>query len=123
MWEGSFVQRSIEEVAVKFLVSVTPKQFAPIPPNVIAEILSAQRDWLNQKLEDGTLDCAYGLVGGGGVGIANADSAEDMHSLIVGSPGFAIGDYEIRPLGDVNATLGAGIEALQRAASMMAAQT
>ena len=50
---------------MKFLVTVTPRQVAPMPPGAIAEVLSAQRDWLKQKLEDGTLDCAYGFIGGG----------------------------------------------------------
>ena len=82
---------------MKFLVTVTPRQVAPMPPGAIAEVLSAQRDWLTQKLEDGTLDCAYGFIGGGGVGIANADSIEEMHALLVQSPGFPIGDNEVRP--------------------------
>ena len=64
---------------------------------------------MNHNFENGTLDCAYGFIGGGGVGIANADSAEELHALIVGSPGFAIGDYEVRPLGDVSATIEAGV--------------
>ena len=88
---------------MKFLVTVTPRQVAPMPPGAIAEVLSAQRDWLTQKLEDGTLDCAYGFIGGGGVQ----------------SPGFPIGDNEVRPLGDVNETIEAAIVALRRVASMM----
>jgi hypothetical protein len=74
---------------------------------------------LKQKLEDGTLDCAYGFIGGGGVGVANADSIEEMHALLVQSPGFPIGDNEVRPLGDFNETIEAGIGALRRVASMM----
>jgi muconolactone delta-isomerase len=104
---------------MKFLVTVTPRQVAPMPPGAIAEVLSAQRDWLKRKLKDGTLDCAYGFIGGGGVGIANADSIEEMHALLVQSPGFAIGDNEVRPLGDFNETVEAGIAALRQVASMM----
>jgi muconolactone delta-isomerase len=103
---------------MKFLVTVTPRQ-VPMPPGMIADLLTAQRDWLNEKVNDGTLDCAYGFVGGGGCGIANADSHEEMHALIVGSPGFVLSDSEVRPLGDLNETIGAGVEALRRAASMM----
>jgi hypothetical protein len=64
---------------MKFLVKVTPTHVAPMPPGAIAEVLSAQRDWFKQNLEHGTLDCAYRFIGGGGVGIANADSIEEMH--------------------------------------------
>ncbi len=47
------------------------------------------------------------------MGIANADSIEEMHALLVQSPGFPIGDNEVRPLGDVNETVEAGIVALR----------
>jgi muconolactone delta-isomerase len=104
---------------MKFLVTVTPTQPAPMPPGAIADILAAQRDWLNQRLGDGTLDCAHAFIGGGGMGIANADSIEEMHALLVGSPAFALGGTEVRPLGDFNETIEAGIGALRRAASMM----
>jgi hypothetical protein len=42
-----------------------------------------------------------------------------MHALLVQSPGFPIGDNEVRPLGDFNETVEAGIVALRRVASMM----
>jgi muconolactone delta-isomerase len=103
---------------MKFLVIVTPRP-APMPPGVAADMLSAQRDWLQARLDDGTLECAYGLIGGGGIGIANADSHEEMHALVVGSPGFALADYDIRPLGDFATTIDAGIGAMRQAASMM----
>jgi hypothetical protein len=106
---------------MKFLVTVTPRRDAPIPPGVVADILSAQQEWLNQKAADGTVECDYGFVGGGGCGIVNADSHEEMHALIVGSPAFGIGDYEIRALADRNETIEAGVAALRQAASMMPA--
>ncbi|HWW66838.1 MAG TPA: hypothetical protein VNY83_02535 [Solirubrobacterales bacterium] len=104
---------------MKFLITVTPKEVTLLPPNVAAEILSAQRDWLKQKVDDGTLDYAYGFVTGGGCGIANAGSAEEINALILDAPAFAIGNYEVRPLGDVGQTLDAAVRSLERAASMM----
>jgi muconolactone delta-isomerase len=105
---------------MKFLVITTPRQ-VPMPPAMIADLLTAQREYLTQKVEDGTIDCIYGFVGGGGTGIANAESHEDMHRLLVESPAFPVVDYEVRALADFDATLEAGIGALRRAASMMAA--
>jgi hypothetical protein len=104
---------------MKFLVTVTPRQFTPMPPGAIAEMLSAQRDWLMEKLDDGTIDCAYGFIGGGGMGILNADSFEEANTIIVSSPGYPIGDNEIRPLGDFSTTIDAGVASLRRVASMM----
>jgi muconolactone delta-isomerase len=103
---------------MKFLVMVTPRQ-VPMPPNVIAELLSAQKDWLNERVDDGTFEAVYGFVGGGGCGIANVESHEQMHELLVSSPAFPIGDYEVKPIGDVNQIIEAGVAALRQAASMM----
>jgi muconolactone delta-isomerase len=103
---------------MKFLVIVTPRQI-PMPPNVIAQLLSAQKEWLNERLDDATADAIYGFIGGGGCGIVNADSHEQMHALIVGSPAFPIVDYEVKAIADVNQTIDAGVAALRRAANMM----
>ena len=103
---------------MKFLVIVTPRQ-VPLPPNLIADLLSAQKDWLKQRLADGTVESLYGFIGGGGVGIVNVDSHEQMHELLVGSPAFPVSDFEVTAIGDFEATIDAGIAALRQAASMM----
>jgi muconolactone delta-isomerase len=103
---------------MKFLVIVTPRQL-PLPPNVIADRLSAQKDWLRQRQADGTVEALYSFIGGGGVGITNVDSHEKMHELLVGSPAFFMSDFEVRPIGDFETTVDAAIAALRQAASMM----
>jgi len=61
---------------MKFLVMTTRRQ-APIPPEAIARILLAQREWFEEHLSEGTFDCVYGYPqGGGGVAIVNADTTE-----------------------------------------------
>jgi muconolactone delta-isomerase len=103
---------------MKFLVMVTPRQ-VPLPPNLLADLLSAQKDWLKQRRADGTVESLYGFVGGGGIGIVNVDSHEQMHELLVSSPAFPISDFEVRAIGDFETTIDAGIAALRQAASMM----
>jgi muconolactone delta-isomerase len=103
---------------MKFLVIVTPRP-VPLPPNVIADLLTAQKDWLKQRIADGTVETLYGFVGGGGIGIANVDSHEQMNELLVSSPAFPITDFEVKPIGDFETTLDAGVAALRQAASMM----
>jgi hypothetical protein len=80
---------------------------------------SARAPWRPPCAPDVAVERAYGFIGGGGVGIANAASIEEMHALLVQSPGFPIGDNEVRPLGELNETMEAGIVALRRVASMM----
>jgi hypothetical protein len=103
---------------MKFLVTVTPRQ-VPIPPGMAADMLEAQGSWLKERVDDGTIECLYGTVGGGGFGVANVDSHEQMHALLVGSPGYALADYDVKAIGDSAAMLAEGVAALRRAASMM----
>jgi hypothetical protein len=104
---------------MKFLVIVTPRQ-TPLPPDAIADRLSAQKDWVKQRQADGTIESIYGFVGGGGIGIANVDSPEHMHELMVNSPAFFLSDFEARPIGEFATTIDAAIAALRQAAARMA---
>jgi muconolactone delta-isomerase len=103
---------------MKYLVMFRRRD-VPVPPEVVAEMLVAQRDWAQEKVGDGTLDCAYIFaVGGGGIGIVNADSGDELHDLVSSSPVFPITQVEIEPLAEVsNLTVAAG--ALQRAAGVL----
>jgi muconolactone delta-isomerase len=106
---------------MKFLVMTTRRQNVPIPPEAIARLLRAQQEWFEEHLADGTIDCAYGYPqGGGGVGIANADTTEELNELISEWPLFPIADVEVRPLTDVAVTLKNGAEAAERIAHAIA---
>ncbi len=104
---------------MKFLVTVTPRRDAPIPPGAVAGMLSAQRDWLHDRMQDGTIEFAYGFPTGGGCGVVNVDSHEALSELLVRSPGFMISDYQTAALSDIDATMGNAIAALERAAGAM----
>jgi len=102
---------------MKFLVMTTRRQGVPIPPEAIARLLTAQREWFEEHLADGTIDCAYGYPqGGGGVGIANAKTTEELNELVTSFPLFPIADIEVRPLTDINVALENGAKALERIA-------
>ena len=52
-------------------------------------------------LKRGTLECIYGVPGGGGsVAIANADSAEQLNETLANTPLFLFSEFEVRPLTD-----------------------
>jgi hypothetical protein len=42
--------------------------------------------WIPLRLADGTFDCLYSMAGGGRLVIANAESEEDLRSLLAAAP-------------------------------------
>jgi hypothetical protein len=75
-------------------------------------MLLTQRDWLQEKLDDGTFDVSYSFAqGAGGVGIVNADSGEQLSEIITSSPMFGLIDIDVQPL--------VGLAALEHAANAL----
>jgi hypothetical protein len=78
---------------VKYYVSATP---GPMPPT--PEQLDAAMEWLEGKLHDGSFDCVYGFVEGGGFAISNVDSHREALELMADYPLFGMVAWEVRPL-------------------------
>lgn len=78
---------------MKYLVSATPGPMPPAP-----EQFDAAFAWLDQKVADGTFDCIYGFIEGGGFSVANADSHGDALELMADYPLFGLVTWEVRPL-------------------------
>jgi hypothetical protein len=78
---------------MKYYVSATP---GPMPPT--PEQFDAAMAWLEGKVDDGTFDCLYGFVEGGGFSIANAGSHREVLDLMAGYPLFGLVTWEVRPL-------------------------
>jgi hypothetical protein len=70
---------------MKYLIIAKPGRTS-IPREQGAELLMASLDWTKSKLADGTIDCTYNLFEGGGFGIANADSHEEILRTIMEMP-------------------------------------
>ena len=62
------------------------------------EQLDASLEWLDGKLDDGTFDCVYGYLEGGGFGVANVDSHRDALDSMADYPLFGLVTSEVRPL-------------------------
>lgn len=78
---------------MKYLVSATP---GPLPPS--PEQFDAALEWLQSKLDDGTFDCIFGYLEGGGFAVSNADSNRDALQLMTDYPLFGLVSWEVRPL-------------------------
>src|SRR3977135_4451406 len=89
---------------MKSLVIMRRRDGVPIPPDVVAGMLLAHRDWVQENLADGTFDAAYTFAqGGGGIAIVNAESGEDVHRIVTGSPLFGLSNIELQPVADISA--------------------
>jgi hypothetical protein len=78
---------------VKYYVSATP---GPMPPT--PERFDAAIEWLEERVDDGTFDCIYGFMEGGGFSVANADSSREVLELMTDYPLFGLVTWDVRPL-------------------------
>jgi hypothetical protein len=80
---------------MKYFVSATP---GPMPPT--PEQFDAALEWLDEKVEDGTFDCIFGFMEGGGFSVTNAESHREVLDLMADYPLFGMVTWEVRPLLD-----------------------
>lgn len=78
---------------MKYYVSASP---GPMPPS--PEQFDAAMNWLERKLDDGTFDCIFGFMEGGGFSIANAGSHREALDLMLEYPLFGLVTWTVRPL-------------------------
>ncbi len=78
---------------MKYYISAIP---GPMPPT--PEQFDAALDWLDGKLSDGTFDCIYGFMEGGGFSITNAGSHREALDLMTDYPLFGLVTWDVRPV-------------------------
>jgi hypothetical protein len=78
---------------MKYFVAAAPGPMPPTPEQFDAAIA-----WLQGRLDDGTFDCVYGFMGGGGFSVANADSHREVLDMMAAYPLFGQVTFEVRPL-------------------------
>lgn len=100
---------------MKFLVITSRRQQLTVPPDAMVGMLAAQREWIRDRVEDGTIETIYGFPHGGGVAIVNADDGDELASRLMASPAYMTLDWDVRPLGDIDVVLGNAIEVFQAA--------
>ena len=102
---------------MKFLVLLKALPGAPGPGNPVASYRTG-KEWMNARLADGSVDCAYNVIGSkqgiGAVAIANADSHEALTELVLSFPQYPFFDLDILPLSDLDHFLGKAIEMMQK---------
>lgn len=102
---------------MKYLIIAKPGT-TQIPIEQGAVLLQAGLSWIKAKLADGTLDSTYNVIGGGGIAISNADSAEQILANLLEYPLYPFFTWEVTPLLDMDSSLNKYIEYYKRLASM-----
>jgi hypothetical protein len=77
-----------------------------VPEENIPDLFQQTRKWLQEGLDNTTLDCVYNLPAGGGVAIINADSHEVLTALLSSYPLQPWVQYDVHPLSDAFQFLG-----------------
>jgi muconolactone delta-isomerase len=100
---------------MKFIVIASVRKQLALPPDALPSVLSAQREWIHERVSEGTIDTIFGFVNGGGVAIVNADDGDELNMLLMSSPAYLVNEWEVRPLVDIDVALSSAIDMFERA--------
>jgi hypothetical protein len=78
---------------MKYYVAARP---GPMPPS--PEQFDAAIDWLDAKVQDGTFDCIFGFMEGGGFSVLNANSHREVLDVMAEYPLFGLVTWDVQPL-------------------------
>ena len=78
---------------MKYYVAARP---GPMPPS--PEHFDAAIEWLDAKLQNGTFDCIFGFMEGGGFSVLNADSHREVLDVMAEYPLFGLVTWDVQPL-------------------------
>jgi hypothetical protein len=78
---------------MKYFISAAPGPMPPTPEHYDEAIA-----WLEAKLDDGTFDCLFGFLEGGGFSVANANSHGEVLNMMAEYPLFGLSNWDVRPL-------------------------
>jgi hypothetical protein len=83
---------------MKFLVIRRPR--VGMSPGPTSQMIRAQKEVVLNAVKQGSVDCTYAFVGGGGFSVQNAASAEELNQRLMGSPMGLFYDFEVHVLTD-----------------------
>ena len=78
---------------MKYYVAARP---GPMPPS--PEQFDAAIEWLDGKVQDGTFDCIFGFMEGGGFSVLNANSHREVLDVMAEYPLFGLVTWDVQPL-------------------------
>ena len=100
---------------MKYLVTATERPGAEGPgsPEELRELLLAERAWIQDRHDDGSVLALYDHAGGGAsVALVEAASHDDVQRLILSFPGWMTNNWQVVALCDWRVAMDAVIEQL-----------
>ena len=81
---------------MRFLITSTPR--FPIPPELTTTVLGAMNDWVKRYTGSKKIEQLWGFVSGGGGGILNVASHEELSAILSEMPFTPFADTRAEPL-------------------------
>ena len=102
---------------MKFLI-ITRARGAAVPPAAMATLFEATKAYITRARNAGKWDVVYAHPGGG-VAIANHDTAEDLQAWLAEYPFAPLQDIEVLPLSDVEKSLDKFLQVARQTAALV----
>jgi muconolactone delta-isomerase len=103
---------------VKYLITAS-RNLVPLEPQMAIKVWQAGKEWDGAELAAGRMDVMYFYAGvGGGFGIVNANSHEEVYDKLLECPYYVFMDWEVIPLVDWSHGYDKLIETFQKLAAM-----
>lgn len=100
---------------MKFLVSSKPK--FPVPPEAAPMLLEAMRGWVKKYTASRQIEQIWGYaVGGGGGGILNVASSEELNAVMTELPFGPFSETAVYPILPIEVSLDSFEQAMKRMA-------
>ena len=98
---------------MKFLITARPSA-SPVPRDRGVSLYKSAKQWVDEALAEGRLDCHYVFADAGGFSIVNADSHEEVFDTLLNYPVYPFYDWEVKALCDWRRTYDTVIRYYQR---------
>jgi hypothetical protein len=80
---------------MKYLIMTSLKESVTVGPKTSVAIWKSAKTWVQEKLAKGVLDCVYAYPEGGGFGIMNANSPEEVFDVVFDHPAHQWFHWEV----------------------------
>ena len=89
---------------MRFLITSKPR--FPFPPDAGPALLAAMRAWVQQHTISKKIETIWGFAaGGGGGGILNVDSHEELNAVMAGMPFTAVSEIHAEAIVPIEVSL------------------
>src|SRR5689334_4803709 len=81
---------------MRFLITSTPK--FPVPPQLAPVLLNAMEEWVKRHTASKKIEQTWGFVNGGGGGILNVASHEELSAILTDMPFMPFSEMQVNAL-------------------------